>query len=281
MIDGKPSHGTLLDPALLSNIVNAGALLQIASIALGQKHLADIKRELDEIKGYVKSISEFQQNERLSRLTATIKYLDQVAPSVLDGDAPTMLAAQLESHEAKLLAIQQHLFEDIKARTNDILNLKDPATFGSEGMQKAIERHHGILATHYEHALLCIRARAANLQLASMVSLDERIKDARLADIRESLEALRKGGNLIRATDKLMRQKIRTLSSMTNKSTTVTQRKLDLLRLNEALVAKVTSSQEEIHQNLRATEGFFRRQTEPVKLLLRVEGNYIVGIQPT
>jgi hypothetical protein len=279
MVNGKPSHGTLLDPSTLSNIVNAGAMLQIASFALGQKHLADMKRELNAIKTAVQSISQFQQNERLTKLTGIIKYLDHVAPSVMSGDAPEALAAQIESHEPILLAIQGHLIEDIKTQTKAILDIKDPDTFGTEGAQKAISEHHALLAKHYEQAFLCIRARAANLQLASVLGLNALLKTTRRVDIRESLLALREDGHLVTETNNLMRKKIQLLSSVTNRSTTVTQRKLELLTLNEKLVGQLKRIREGIEQNLELAESTFRQQAEPARLLLKVEGERIVGLQ--
>jgi hypothetical protein len=267
MIDGKPSHGTLLDPSTLSNIVNAGAMLQVASFALGQKHLADIKRELNEIKIAVQSVSDFQQKERWTKLTGMIKYLEQVAPDVTEGAAPPTLAAQLESHEPILLSIQDHLIEDIKTRTKEIL-----------GVQKAIAQHHARLTDHYEQALLCLRVRAANLQLASLLGLNERTRAVRLADIRETLSALREDGQLLMETDRLMRKKVQALSSMTNRGLTITQRKLDLLQLNATLTVRLKSLGESIERALESADDHFRRSEEPTRLLLKLEGERIVGV---
>jgi uncharacterized protein YaaW (UPF0174 family) len=278
MIDGKPSHGTLLDPSALSNIVNAGALLQVASFALAQKHLADIKRELNEIKTSVKRIEQFQQNERLSTLTGMLAYLEQIAPAILAGEGTEHDLAQLESHEPTLLSIRNHLFKDIETETAAILDVKDPHTFGSEGAAKAIADHHKRLAMHFEQALLCVRVRAANLQLASCAGLNEQKRKARVDDIRRSLDELRQGGPHLVNADVMMRKKIQTLSALTDSSETVTRRKLELLQLPSELAASVKSWREAIEQDLTSADDLFKRREEPTRVLLKLDGERIMGM---
>ncbi|MEI6934131.1 hypothetical protein ACOQLP_30475, partial [Klebsiella pneumoniae] len=46
---GIKEHAVLLNPDKLSQLVNAGMLLNVASAVLAQKHLADISKKLTEI----------------------------------------------------------------------------------------------------------------------------------------------------------------------------------------------------------------------------------------
>jgi uncharacterized protein YaaW (UPF0174 family) len=278
MIDGKPSHGTLLDPSALSNIVNAGALLQVASFALAQKHLADIQRELNAIKNAVKRIENFQQNERSSTLTGILDYLEQIAPAIMAGEGTAHDLAQLESHEPTLLSIRNHLFTDLETETAAILDVKDPDTFGSEGAANAISEHHERVAMHFEQALLCLRVRAATLQLASCAGLNEQKRQVRIDDIRKSLDALRQDGPHLVKVDMMMRRKIQTLSSLTNSNETVTRRKLELLQLPSALAANVTSWRAAIEQDLASADNLFSRKEEPTRVLLKLDGERIVGM---
>ncbi|WP_186209996.1 hypothetical protein [Burkholderia gladioli] len=277
-IGGKLSNGTLLDPSTLSNIVNAGALLQVASFALGQKHLADIKRELNEIKISVKRIEEFQQNERLSKLTGMLDYLEQIAPVIMAGEGTAHDLAQLESHEPTLLSIRNHLFTDIETQTAAILDVRDPDTFGSEGAAKAIADHHKRLATHFEQALLCLRVRAANLQLASCAGLNEHKRQARIHDIRQSLDELRQEGPYLVNADVVMRKKIQTLSALTNSRETLTRRKFELLQLPSELAASVKSWRTAIDQDLESVDEFFKCQEEPTRVLLKLDGERVMGM---
>ncbi|WP_175718018.1 hypothetical protein [Burkholderia anthina] len=277
-IGGRLSNGTLLDPSTLSNLVNAGALLQVASFALGQKHLADIKRELNEIKTSVKRIEEFQQNERLSKLTGMLDYLEQIAPAIMKGEGTAHDLAQLESHEPALLSIRNHLFADLETQTAAILDVKDPDAFGSEGAAKAIADHHKRLAMHFEQALLCLRVRAANLQLASCAGLNEHKRQARIDDIRRSLDELRQEGPYLVKADVMMRKKIQTLSAMTNSSETLTRRKFELLQLPSDLAASVKSWRAAIEHDLESADELFKRREEPTRVLLKLDGERVMGM---
>lgn len=277
MIDGKPSHGTLLDPSALSNIVNAGALLQVASVALGQKHLADIKRELNELKKTVTSIEDFQQNGRFAKVSGLVTYLEQVAPSVMAGEAPEGLPMVLEMNEQTLLGVQGHLQRDIALAIKEIAEISDPDTFGTSGIHTALKGHHARLARLCAEMHFCIRARAAVLQLAVTLGLSENLKTARLDDIRESLQELREDGPLIASATKLMRQRAQALSAITNTNSTISQRKLELLALNQEFVDQIKLTREDVERELKAAIGFFRQQAEPVRLLLKLDGEKIIG----
>ncbi|WP_028216647.1 hypothetical protein [Paraburkholderia oxyphila] len=277
MIDGKPSHGTLLDPSSLSNIVNAGALLQVASVALGQKHLADIKRELNELKTTVKSIEDFQQNGRFAEVSGIVAYLEQVAPSVMAGEAPEGLSMVLEMNEVALLRDQGHLQTDIGKAIEEIAGISDPDTFGTGGIHTALKGLHARLERLCAEMHFCIRARAAVLQLAVTLGLSESLKTTRLDNIRRSLHDLREDGPLIARATKLMRQRAQALSAVTNTNSTISQRKLELLALNQNLIDRLKLTREDVERELDAAIGFFRQQVEPVRLILRLDGERIIG----
>ncbi|MBN3788797.1 hypothetical protein [Burkholderia sp. Ac-20353] len=232
MAGGKPSHGTLLEPSALTRIVCADMLFQMASFAVGQKHMADIQRELEEIKATVQSIAEFQQNERLSSLTSIIRYVSEVAGAALAGEAPPEgLKAVLEMHHRELLKLEDFLMIDIKHGIDAILSVQDPDMFGTDGARKAIAAHLARLSRHYEEAFLAIRARASNLQLAAMSNcVGEQLRTERSKDIWASLQRLKEDGQFVTETTTRMRQRIGQLSAMTDFDTTISQRKLNLLQ---------------------------------------------------
>jgi uncharacterized protein YaaW (UPF0174 family) len=277
MIDGKPSHGTLLDPSSLSNIVNAGVLLQVASVALGQKHLADIKRELNELKTTVKSIEDFQQNGRFAQVSGLIAYLEQVAPSVTAGETPEGLPTVLEMKEAMLLGVQKHLETDIDNAIVAISQVSDPDNFGTGGIHIALKEVHLRLAGLCAELHFCIRARAAVLQLAVTLGLGESLKTTRLDDLRQSLQRLREDGPLIAKATSLMRHRAQALSAVTNTDSTISQRKLELLSLNQHFIDQLKLTRENVDRELDAAIGFFRQSAEPVRLILKLDGERIIG----
>ncbi|MFZ2631542.1 MAG: hypothetical protein WA081_15210 [Desulfosalsimonadaceae bacterium] len=278
IVDGKiESHAILFEPSKLSKIVNASALLQVASVAVAQKHLADINEKLSEIKACVDKIHQFQKNERRSVLTGATRYFEQVAQSVLAGELSDAIRNQIEDHEANLLQVQDHLMEDIRHESKEIINIKGKDTFGSKGMQNAISSHQKLLDDLYQQLMLCIRARACGWQLLVVFPGEERLKEKRKCSIQESLKALAEGGDLLKKTDMFMRNKIKELSSVWNRTATLNKRKLSLLEWNDTLMGEITSCKAQIVRDIRAAEAVINDRRQPVTMVVKVEGDRIVA----
>lgn len=280
MIDGKPSHGTLLDPSRLSTIVNASALLQVASVALAQKHLADISRKLSEIKASVDRILSFQKNERCAVIKGATRYFEQVAQAVLSGELSESVRHLIEHHEAELLQVQEHLMVDIRHESQAIQTVKDETMFGSKGMEAAIRGHQKLLDDLYQQLLLCIRARACGWQLLAAYPGEDRLKQTRKRSIEEALEVLVEGGDLLSSTDALMRRKVKSMSAVWNRNVTVNERKLSLLEWNDRLVAEVSQCKEQIARDLGAAEAVIAKRLQPVTMLVKIENEQIVATCP-
>lgn len=277
MIDGKPSHGTLLDPSRLSSIANASALLQVASVAVAQKHLADISRKLSEIKVSVDKISRFQKNKRCSVIKGSIRYFEQVAQAVLSGERHASVRNEIEGHEAQLLQIQEHLRDDICEESESVLNLRDENLFGSQGMKDAISEHQKLLGSLFHQLLLCIRARACGLQLLAAYPDEEKLTEGRKQSIKMALSELSKEGDLLSNTDIYMRQKVKSLSAVWNKNVTLNERKLSLLDWNRSLVEEVSQAREQIMEDLRTVEVAIANQPQHVTMLVKIENEKIVA----
>jgi len=277
MIDGKPSHGTLIDPSRLSTIVNASALLQVASVAVAQKHLADISKKLSEIKASVERIHSFQKNERCAMIKGAIRYFEEVAQAVLFGELSESVRHLIEHHEAQLLQIQEHLMGDIRHESEEILSVKDETMFGSKGMHDAICTHQKLLDDLYQQLLLCIRARACGWRLLIAYPGEGSLKEARKRSIEGAVEMLSEGSDLISRTDKFMRQKVKAMSALWNNNVTVNERKLSLLNWNDRLVVEVSQCKDQIVKDLLVAEAVIAMQHQPVTMLVKIENDQIVA----
>jgi uncharacterized protein YaaW (UPF0174 family) len=137
--DGRfVEHARFFDDDRLGNLVNGAAVFQIVSVLVAQKHLADISRKLNEVLEGIGRIETFQQNERKSAIEAAIGYLQEVAPLILRGDLNAAVLAQLEQYESGLRVTQGHLQKDIEAVIAEVATFKDPDTFGTGGVTKAL-----------------------------------------------------------------------------------------------------------------------------------------------
>ncbi|KXJ49658.1 MAG: hypothetical protein AXW13_00155 [Alcanivorax sp. Nap_24] len=280
MIDGKPSHGTLLAPERLSAIVNTSALLQVASVAVAQKHMADISRKLSEIKAGIDRIRSFQENERGAVVKGATRYFEQVAQAVLSGELAGSVRHQIEHHEARLLQGQEHLLVDIRAESQQTLNVTDETLFGSKGMEDAIQEHQQRLQNLYQQLLLCIRTRACGWQLLAAYPGEERLKTTRKRSIKEALELLAENGDLLSGTDHLMRKKVQSMSALFNRNVIVNQRKLDLLAWGDRLIGEVSQRREQIAEDLLTAEAALAQQPQAVTLLAKIENEQIVATWP-
>lgn len=264
-------HGRLYEATALSNLVNAAAVWQIASVVVAQKHLADINAKLSELKSGISKIIDFQRNERKSLLTGAIRYFEQVAPSVLVGETSEGIRHQIERHEADLLRVQDHLLDDIQHESAALLDVK--------AKPETIEAHQKVLESLYRQLLLCIRARACGWQLLLVFPGEELLKEGRKKSILETLEILAQSGEMLNRTDAAVRAKVQTMSS--SWGMTANKEKLLLLGWIQALEDEVARCTTLIESDIRVADLMVTQQGEPIRLLAKVEGERIVAFSPT
>lgn len=191
-ITGKLSGGAKLESGALSDLVTGGAILNIASAVLGQMHLANINKELAYIKTEICSIAEFQKNERLSILSGSIHYFEQISQSVISGDLSFEIIIAIENQEAELLRVQEHLMRDIINEKNTLERLEDKEWIGQNDYINALSQKLERIETLSEEFLLCLRARSCGLQLLQAFPDRDIRKENRKNDIKKSLNSLMK-----------------------------------------------------------------------------------------
>ncbi len=278
--DGRlTEHAQLFAPDNLQKIVNVGALWQIASVIVAQKHLADISQKLTEIKKEVEDIRQHQEDVRESNMEGAIDYFNQIAPAILAGKFSDAHLNQIESNEKDLLSTINHLLKDLKKLNNEIENIES-SDFGTEGIKNAIEKHQQKLSGLYNQLFLCIRARICGWQLLSAFPENEDVVHRRKQSIDESLTQLDVNGELVKQTIIKMDEKIRSLDSFFNKSLTINERKLELLKWQDKFIEEVTNNTFEIDRNIRSVESWVQDKQDVTKLLLKIEDGKVVATSP-
>lgn len=173
----------------LSQVVNAGALFNLASFAVGQKHMADISAHLENIQEGVDRIAQFQQRGRESEIRGAIRYLQQVGPLIMDGDHTPPQFQKLEDCEAELLKLQQHLETDLSGLIDEAARTEPTATFSASS---ARDRLAGLQTTFDELGhqwVLCIKARMVACRLLCGFEGTARTVTTREAAIRKDVAA--------------------------------------------------------------------------------------------
>lgn len=268
----------VIEPSRLSAMVNASALWNVTSVLLAQKHLSDISNKLSDIKDAVNNIRKFQNEERHSLLTGSIRYFEQIAPSILAGELPGRVLQQIERHEADLLKVQEHLMSEIQSQTNYVKTLEDKEIFGSVEITQSIENQQKILSGLYQEISLCIRARACGWQLLCIFPGDEIGKKLRREDIQKSLRFLEENNVLLSNIDKYLRDRIHAISSFWNKETTLNERKLSLIKSTEILLKNISLIRDGIQRDLDKADLMFAAKQQPVSITVRVKDGHIEAL---
>ncbi len=276
------SHGILLDPNKLSSIVNATVLFSFISMAVAQKHLADIDKKLSTISKNIEKIIEFQQNERISSIKSSIDYFNQVARTVIHGKSRENIRNQIESHESILLEKQNHIVTDIENEINKIENIKTKNFFGLNDIIESIKDHQKNLEYLYHQLFLCIRARLYGWKLLLFYPNEENfLKDDRMLSLENDInDFFGEDGSLIPKIKKLMDEKIRSLSVLIADNKSVNKHKLDFLKWNYETIKNITQEKEELIGFLKTTQTIIDVQSKPMNILVKLKNGEIEAICP-
>lgn len=259
-----------LDPASLASLATPAALLTLAAAMAEQKKLEAIEKSLDEIKASIKDVSKFQQNERRSIITASIRYFQQVAPSVLTGELPNEVLQVIERHEVDLVRVQEHLISDIRTQVAAFSAIKKEG-WGSSKYATAIKTAQTSIERMCDEILLCIRARACGYQLLCAFPGRDTGKKVRLQDIANALSILSPMGEVGLLIDKAFREKIQSISSY--------EIKASVLAHENTLFDKVTIESTNIIKGLNAAAKEISEQTEALLMDIKVQDGVPVAIR--
>lgn len=261
----------------LTTIISATAIFNVATFLCAQKHLADIGQKLETLKDSVSKIAKFQQNERRAVLSGSLRYLEQIASSVMAGDLEDRFLTQLEYHEASLLKIQDHLMSDIRNLITGIARIEDTEWFGSSELPNKLHQRQEELFNLYQEIFFCLRARAFCWQLLCVFPVGETNKKRRKADILAALDELREDGPLLSEMDDAVRKKVREITSRVNSTATIQKRRLDVLNGEEALIRSISHARSETTRQLRAAAKMLTAIEGPVAIELRIENGTVTG----
>ena len=268
-------HARLFDADRLRNLVQGGALLQIASVLVAQKHLADISEKLSDIKQGVDQIQEFQRDERKSRIVGTLDYLAQAAQAILHGEYSHAVRQQLEQCEVDLVCIQQHLFVELGKKIDGIATIKDPNKFGTSGLTNAIKGSHDELLSIYEQWALCVQARIAAWQILSAFPSEPQLLLERRISIQGSIDRVHGECGALTALRTKMRTKIHSLYSVTESQLSIAANKRMLEIRVKQKQAIFRSRAVAMKDRLQKGVSMLRAHQQPVRLAIRIEGGQI------
>lgn len=175
-------HAELFKPEQLQRLVSGAVLLNIASVALAQKHLHDISKKLDRISGQLEEVGRFQKEERFSSLEGVLREFMQMKREMADNNFDHIQPATVMSECIQLSKIERHISKDV---SRALEKLKNAGGLGSKfdeamlGVVRLLKEHH-----------LCVIAKLYGCQIMAIVSKDPDWLDSRLDDVQDDIKCL-------------------------------------------------------------------------------------------
>jgi len=260
-----------LDPVSLAGLASPAAILILASAIAEQKKFEHIEKSLDDIKASIGGVSKFQKDERRAVLTGSIRYFQQVAPSVFNGELANEVLHEIERHEVELGRVQEHYIADIQGQIAALRAIKNHSLISSKNYVNAIQEAWTVLNGMYGEVLLCIRTRACGYQLLCAYPGRESGKKARLDDINRALGIFSTTGEATIAIDQVLREKLEAISSYETKAIFLTK--------ENTLFDHITKESLAIFEGLRTTVLDTSKRMEPISIDLKIEDGRVVALR--
>lgn len=266
---GIKEHAVLLNPDKLSQLVNAGMLLNVASAVLAQKHLADISKKLTEIVEAVREVSAFQNNARKSEIIGAIQYLQQITPVVIEEQCSPAIRQKLEDIEVQFSALQAHLLTDITAAGDKVAALKDRGLFGSTEITNKIQTQQKILDERIHEWDLAMKVRAQALHLLTHAEGNTTLVRHRQQTIVHNYQEFE---SVVDKVERQVHQRIQGISALTEQSNTTNANKVLLRKWTTTTLMQQKMAIEEAHLSFgQFQQGLLAEQPQSARLLIEMQ----------
>ncbi|MDE0210134.1 MAG: hypothetical protein OXJ64_09640 [Boseongicola sp.] len=175
-------HAVLKEPTELLKMVNYDVLLRIASVALAQKHLYDISKNLDRISEQLEEIGRFQREERFSNLEGTLREFMQMKREMADYSFDHISVDAVASECIQLSKIERHIRKDVSRAIDRLGNV--------DGLGAEFDQEIDRVVMLLKEFRLCVTAKLYGCQIMAIVSKDPGWLDSRLEDVQDDVKSL-------------------------------------------------------------------------------------------
>lgn len=123
-----------------TSMVNTGFLLNIASQAVAQKHLADINERLKSIEIQVKGIQEFLEQSRFAKIKMFQEHLQRIGAMLKNREEILPETMEVLMHKAHDLRAEiMHIYCDFGKAQQQVKDFDNSSWFGSDGVRVALQ----------------------------------------------------------------------------------------------------------------------------------------------
>ncbi|MEZ5461923.1 hypothetical protein [Dokdonella sp.] len=278
----RGSDGRLVEQARfyednhLANLTSGALLFQIASVALAQKHLADINQKLRDIKEGIERIHDFQINKRKSAIVGKLDYLRQVAPAILDGEMSLHVRQALEDCELALGAVQGHIRADLTSTVVELRTFRDPGKLGGNGLTAALKERQTRFEELAEQWLLCLAARGIACRLVCCYPNERKLVRQRSNNLKQIADDMLGVDGLVKQFTGATAKRGKELDGHFYSSSVETHANHERLRLWE--IDYLKKFERNAHASMAQLDGMLRDNLEPVALVLEMQHDKIVRV---
>lgn len=195
--NGIQQNARLFEPKALQNVANAAAIWQLASVAVAQKHLADISATLKRLEDKVAGIKSMLEDERAALIDGAMKYIQSARDAMQKGEFLERTRNELERFEIQLEQAGTTLLRQIEREATAELE-KD--TVGCEGEYQSALAKHRALSARAAELVACAEVRLANWYLCSLYPDRSSMLESRMEQIQEFMGQVGKVKKLLAKT---------------------------------------------------------------------------------
>lgn len=180
--NGVQQNARLFEPNALQNVANAAAIWQLASVAVAQKHLADISATLKRVEDKVAGVQSMLEEKRAALIDGALKYIHSARQAMQQGEFLERTRDKLEDFEIQLEQAGTTLLRQIERESQSEL---DRDTVGCEGEYQSALAKHQALAERAAELVACAEVRLANWYLCSLFPDRSKMLESRMQQIQQ------------------------------------------------------------------------------------------------
>ena len=178
--NGIQQNARLFEPTALQNVANAAAIWQLASVAVAQKHLADISATFKRVEDKIAGIQFMLEEKRAALIEGALKYIHSARQAMQQGEFLDRTRDKLEDFEIQLEQAGTTLLRQIERESQSEL---ERDAVGCEGEYHSALTKHQALAALAAELVACAEVRLANWYLCSLYPDHSKMLESRMQQI--------------------------------------------------------------------------------------------------
>lgn len=215
-------HARLYQPSNLQQVAKISAIWQIASIAVAQKHLADISESLKRVESKINDVQSFLEESRLAIVKGAANYMKAARSAIGHGEFNELTRQELERLDIELDRVRLSMMDQIQRHLGTSL---ERDTMGCEGEYKSALTKYRHLQGLVSQLTLCQEVRLSIWYLCSVYPEKTHMLSSRLEQIQQNLQET---SFLLKKIDSVTQKDCDLIDSTWVTSTTLVERRDDV-----------------------------------------------------